>query len=268
MAPYDPLNFNFWSRQSPENRVRIDCLMPNGLCITREVQADTVLKDFKSDLWNEAGRLPLFHLLKDSKFYVLSCIDRYGGIEELIDEDRSIYDVQPFKPYFKIVEKQGDDVEKLVNSKISMLIGKSVTEFESLERDEEIRAFRRKFRMLCHQLYTSRRRASWEERAEYAYPPQFGESHECPKYLLPKMKSDFIVNVSVAKGLNHSFQIPYDYTVKELIEVSLEKKCVTLQLRQRESPDDYVLKIAGKYSFLFGRMVEDLEPKLLHYKVC
>ena len=143
MAPYDPLNFNFWSRETRESTVAIDCLMPNGLCITRRVQADTLLRDFKADLWMEAGRLPLYHLLNDSRFYVLSCVDKNGGVEELVDENRSIFDVQPFKPYFKIVEKQGDEAEKLVNSKISMLIGKSITEFESMEKDDEVRAFRR-----------------------------------------------------------------------------------------------------------------------------
>ena len=76
----------------------------------------------------------------------------------------------------------------------------------------------------------------------YAYPPQFADAIECPEYLKPKMKSDFIVNVHVAKSIDHTFHIPYEYTVRELIQISLDKKHATLQLGNRESPFDYVLK--------------------------
>ena len=267
MAPYDPLNFSFWSNHTRESAVTIDSLMPNGLCIQRMVQADTAIRDFKSDLWNEASKLPLFHLLKESKHYVLSCVNNKGGLEELVDENRTIFDVQPFKPYFKVVKKQGDETEKLVNSKINMLIGKSLTEFDGMMKNDEIRDFRKKYRSVCEQVYNLRRRANWEERAMYAYPPQFADTLDFPDYLKSKMTSNLIVNVSIAEGITHTFTLPFDCSVEQLLLEALEKKKVILQLREREDPSDFMLKIAGKTSFVFGRCIDDEEPILLHFKV-
>ena len=267
MAPFDPRNFNFWNKQTRESAVNINCLMPNGLCIQRRVPADTLLRQFKFDLWEEAGRLPLCHLLKDSQCYVLSCVDKYGGIEELVDENRSIYDVQPFKPYFKVVEKQGDEAEKLINSKISILIGQSTAEFESMEKDDEVRAFRNKYRTVSERICSDRRRASWDMRAMYAYPPQFADSVEHPKYLIQHFKSELTVKVYIAKAISYDFKVSYECSVKELIQICLNKKRATMPKSQIENPDDYVLKIAGRGSFLFGEIEEGMEPNLLSFKV-
>ena len=103
MPPYDACNFDFWSSQTRESAVAIDCLLPNGVCLTLKVQADTSIKEFKAKLWAEAAKLPLFYLLKAAGNYVLSCVDIKGGMEELVDENRTIFDVQPFKPYFKVI---------------------------------------------------------------------------------------------------------------------------------------------------------------------
>ena len=267
MPPYDPLNFNFWNTQTRESAVKINCLMPNGLCIERRVSADTPLRTFKSDLWEEAKRLPLCQSLKDSQYYVLSCVDRYGGIEELVDENRSIYDVQPFKPYFKVVEKQGDETEKLFNSKISMLIGKSIADFETMEKDDEVRTFRKKYRTECQTICAGRRRANWDMRAMYAYPPQFADSVECPKYLESKLRAELIVKVYIAISMGYDFRISHNCSVKELIQISLNKKRATMPLNHVENPDDYVFKIAGRNSFLFAQIEDGIEPKLLHFQV-
>jgi len=266
MAPFDLINFNYWYNQTRESIVSIHCLMPNGLCIQRQVPADTLLRDFKAELWREACSLPLFHLLRDAKYYVLSCVNKHGSIEELVDENRSIFDVQPFKPYFKVVEKHGDEAEKLINSKISMLIGKSIAEFDVMEKDDEVRAFRKKYRYVCQQICTERRRANWKLRAMYAYPPQFSETVEHPKYLEQHFKSELIVTVHVAKSILYDFKMPYNYSVDELIQDALARKHATMSMNQVENPDDYVLKIAGRNSFLFGQIEEGIEPKLLHFK--
>ena len=270
MPPYDALNFDSWCGKTRDSAVpvAIDCLMPNGLCITLKVQSDTTLAECKAQLWKEAKKSPLYHLLKEAKFYVFSCVDRKGSLEELVDEKRTVFDVQPFKPYFKVVEKQGDEAEKLVNSKISMLIGKSLTEFDNMDKIEEVHDFRRKYKSVCESVSTSRRRAVWDDRAMYAYPPQFADSMDFPEYLRPKMNSsEFIVYVTVAKSITHTFHIPYEYKVSELVQVALEKKASTLALREPERADEFILKIAGKTSFLFGWRGENEEPRLLHFKV-
>ncbi len=269
MAPYDACRFNFWENQKRESAVKVtmECFLPNGLCVPLMVQADITIEEFKSRLWTEAKKLPLSHLLKDKRFYVLSCVDRKGGIEELIDEKRTIFDVKPFKPYFKIAEKKGDEAEKLLNSKISMLIGKSLTEFDNM-KIEEVVDFRRKYRTVCEHYATQRRRASWGVRALYSYPPQFAPTIDIPDYVQKKMNEEFIVNVAVAKSINHTFHIPFDYTTTELVCLALKKKASTLQLKNIENADDFVLKRVGRSNFLFGSMMEGEEdPKLLSYKV-
>ncbi len=266
---YDSSHFNFWGGQTRASSISIECLLPNGLSVPVQVQADISLEEFKTKLWKKAQKLPLFHFLKDKKFYVFSCVDRKGGIEELIDETRSIYDVQPFKPYFKVAEKKGDAAQKLLNSKISMLIGKSLTEFDNMDKIEEVHDFRRKYQTFCEHVATQRRRATWGVRAVYSYPPQFAPSLLIPDYLQSKIQSsEFIVNVAVAKAITHTFHIPFEFTVTELVTLALKKKASTLQLKVVENSDDFVLKTVGRRNFLFGSIsIDEEDPKLMSYKV-
>ena len=159
-------------------------------------------------------------------------------------------------------------MEKLLKSKINMLIGKSLTEFDNMDKVEEIYDFRRMYRKVCEHVATQRRRASWGVRAVYSYPPQLANT-EIPEYVRSRINSEFIVNIAVARSITHTFHIPYDCTTEELISIALKKKASTLQLRDVESPNDFVLKIIGKRSFLFGAInQQDEAPKLLSFKVC
>ncbi len=243
--------------------ITIECLLPSGLSVPMRVQADISIEELKTQLWTQARKLPLSHLLKDQQFYVLSCVGKKGGIEELIDESRTVFDVQPFKPYFKIVERKGDAAKKLLNSKISMLIGKSIAEFDSMDKIDEVHDFRRKYRTFCENVATERRRASWGVRAMYSYPPQYAPNLQIPEYLRPKISSEFKVIVSVAKAITYTFHIGYDFIVTELVTLALKKKASTLQLKEVEKTDDFILKRVGKTSFLFG----DNNIKLISFKV-
>eukprot|EP00794_Sanderia_malayensis_P015189 gene15189-16756_t len=267
MPPYDPCRFNFLKNQKPGSSITMECFLPNGLCIPMQVQADTTIGEFKALLWIEAKKLPLFDRLKDQRFYVLSCVDSKGGIEALFDENRTILDVQPFKPYFKISEKKGDESEKLLNSKISMLIGKSLTEFDNMDKIEEVADFRRQYRIVCEQYATQRRRASWGVRAMYSYPPQFAPTNDIPDYIRVKISKEFIINVAVVKSITYTFHIPVDCTTTQLVLLALRKKAFTLKLPTVENHDDFVLKRVGRSNYLFGSMVEGEEdPKLIAYK--
>ena len=44
--------------------------------------------------------------------------------QELEDEQRRLCDIQPFLPVLRLVAREGDRVKKLINSQISLLIGK------------------------------------------------------------------------------------------------------------------------------------------------
>uniref|UniRef100_A0A8D2HGC1 PI3K-ABD domain-containing protein n=1 Tax=Urocitellus parryii TaxID=9999 RepID=A0A8D2HGC1_UROPR len=75
-------------------------------------------------LWHEAQNEPLFHMLSDPKAYVFTCVNQTAEQQELEDEQQRLCDVQPFLPMLRLVTHEGDCMDKLINSQISILIGK------------------------------------------------------------------------------------------------------------------------------------------------
>ena len=60
----------------------------------------------------------------DPEAYVFTCVNQTAEQQELEDEQRRLCDIQPFLPVLRLVAREGDRVKKLVNSQISLLIGK------------------------------------------------------------------------------------------------------------------------------------------------
>lgn len=75
-------------------------------------------------LWHRAQYEPLFHMLSDPEAYVFTCVNQTAEQQELEDEQRRLCDIQPFLPVLRLVAREGDRVKKLINSQISLLIGK------------------------------------------------------------------------------------------------------------------------------------------------
>lgn len=75
-------------------------------------------------LWKQAQYEPLFHMLSDPDAYVFTCINQTAEQQELEDEQRRLCDIQPFLPVLRLVAREGDRAKKLINSQISLLIGK------------------------------------------------------------------------------------------------------------------------------------------------
>lgn len=63
-------------------------------------------------------------MLSDPEAYVFTCINQTAEQQELEDEQRRLCDIQPFLPVLRLVAREGDRVKKLINSQISLLIGK------------------------------------------------------------------------------------------------------------------------------------------------
>lgn len=75
-------------------------------------------------VWKHAQYEPLYHMLSDPEAYVFTCINQTAEQQELEDEQRRLCDIQPFLPVLRLVAREGDRVKKLINSQISLLIGK------------------------------------------------------------------------------------------------------------------------------------------------
>ena len=77
------------------------------------------------DLWKLAETYPLYGSLLDLNYYIFQCINQSAEQEELLDGNRKLCDVKPFWPMLRVIRKASDVEEKVLNSKIGLLIGKS-----------------------------------------------------------------------------------------------------------------------------------------------
>lgn len=77
-------------------------------------------------VWMNARNEPLFSALSDPDAYVFTCINMTAEREELEDEQRRMSDVRLFLPILRLVAREGDRVEKLITTQISLLIGKGL----------------------------------------------------------------------------------------------------------------------------------------------
>ena len=251
---------NFWDNYEPGSLVNVDCFLPTGVVIQLQVRIDAPLGEIKYRLWREARNYPLFKFLNDSATYVFVCVNQKGKQEELLDESRQLIDVRPFRPLLKLIHKKGDNEEKLFNSHIGNLIGKSLHEFHQMH-NTEVDDFRRKYRQFAEKIACERRQLDWMGRAMYAYPPEI-ETTEPPSHIKNMAINVAVKDNQVSIENKHTFDVPAAAFPEELIVLALEKRGAIMGVLDMDKPGDYVLKIVGQESFLLGNY------SLLQYTVC
>ena len=243
---------NFWDNREPGSLVNVDCFLPTGVVIQLQVRIDAPLGEIKNRLWREACNYPLFKFLKDSATYVFVCVNQKGKQEELLDESRQLIDVRPFRPLLKLIHKKGDNEEKLFNSHIGNLIGKSLHEFDQMQ-NTEVDDFRRKYGQFAEKIAGERRQLDWMGRAMYAYPPEI-ETTEPPSHIENNLMENrrFLVNVRASLKDMHTFNVPADAFPEELLVLVLRKRSAIMGDLDLENQADCVLKIVGQESYLLG----------------
>ena len=248
---------NFWDNYEPGSLVNVDCFLPTGVVIQLQVPTDAPLGEIKNRLWREASSYPLFNLLKDAAAYVFVCVNQKGKQEELLDESRQLIDVRPFRPLLKLIHKKGDNEEKLFNSHVGNLIGKSLHEFDQMQNNE-VDDFRRKYRQFAEKIASERRQLDWIGRAMYAYPPEI-ETTEPPSHIENNLMENrrFLVNVAIKNNRAsvkdmHVFNVPADAFPEELLTLVLKRRSVVMGDLDLENQSDWVLKIVGQESYLLG----------------
>lgn len=75
-------------------------------------------------LWKQAQTFPLFPSLGEMESHMFECVNQAAVHEELEDETRRLCDVRPFLPVLKLVMRNCGRAERLLDSKIGVLIGK------------------------------------------------------------------------------------------------------------------------------------------------
>ncbi|XP_036387952.1 phosphatidylinositol 4,5-bisphosphate 3-kinase catalytic subunit delta isoform [Megalops cyprinoides] len=235
-----------WEEEGQQ--VELDFLLPTGIYLHFPVSRNDTIGAIKKTVWRNAKSEPLFSLLGDPDAYVFTCINETAEQEELEDEQRRLSDVRPFLAFLRLVAREGDRVEKLINSQISLLIGKGLHEFDSL-KNHEVDEFRTKMRTFCEERALDRQKLLWQKWMEYSFPCDL---EPCARPARGARK--IIVNVKF-EASDESFMLqlePQEQPVA-LMRSALKKKATVFRPTKLEKPEDYTLQVNGRWEFIYGR---------------
>ncbi|XP_045426555.1 phosphatidylinositol 4,5-bisphosphate 3-kinase catalytic subunit delta isoform isoform X6 [Pipistrellus kuhlii] len=251
MPPGVDCPMEFWANEENQS-VAVDFLLPTGVYLNFPVSRNASLSTIKKVLWHRAQYEPLFHMLSDPEAYVFTCVNQTAEQQELEDEQRRLCDIQPFLPVLRLVAREGDRVKKLINSQISLLIGKGLHEFDSL-RDPEVNDFRAKMRQLCEEAAARRQQLGWEAWLQYSFPLQLEPAARAWGPGLRAPGRALLVNVKF-EGSEESFtfQVSTKDLPLALMACALRKKATVFRQPLVEQPEDYTLQVNGKQEFLYG----------------
>uniref|UniRef100_A0A8C2DJS4 phosphatidylinositol-4,5-bisphosphate 3-kinase n=1 Tax=Cyprinus carpio TaxID=7962 RepID=A0A8C2DJS4_CYPCA len=242
-----------WEREDRQ-QITMEFLLPTGIYLNFPVACSDTISTIKKMVWKNARNEPLFSALSDPDAYVFTCINMTAEREELEDEQRRLCDVRLFLPILRLVAREGDRVEKLITTQISLLIGKGLChhEFES-QKNHEVNEFRTKMRIFCEEHAQVRQMLPWEPWMEFNFPcdlepccvvAQSGKSRSVKKIL---------VNVKF-EGSEETFvlqQDPQDLPML-LKRNALRKKSTVFRAAKQEKPEDYTLQVNGRWEFIYG----------------
>ncbi|XP_062889212.1 phosphatidylinositol 4,5-bisphosphate 3-kinase catalytic subunit delta isoform [Mobula hypostoma] len=245
---------DFWTEdENPD--VEVEFLLPTGIYLNFCVPRSSTIKFIKKLLWQQAQHQPLFHTLNEPDAYVFTCINHTAEQEELEDERRRLCDVRPFLPILKLVAREGDRAEKLINSQISLLIGKGLHEFDSVP-DSEVNEFRGSMRQFCEEKAGERQRRSWQEWMEYNFPRDLEPIPEVVNNgcALKQNTRNIVINIKFQSNEeSFSFQISSQSPPALLMKLAMKKKATVFRHKAFEDPEDYTLQVNGTEEYIYGK---------------
>uniref|UniRef100_A0AAY4DAB5 phosphatidylinositol-4,5-bisphosphate 3-kinase n=1 Tax=Denticeps clupeoides TaxID=299321 RepID=A0AAY4DAB5_9TELE len=232
---------DLWAELGEVEHVSVDFLLPTGLYIQMEVPREATIQHIKQLLWKEAAGYPLFTLLGAMEGHMFECVNQTAVHEELEDETRRLCDVRPFLPVLRVVTRSGGHNERLLDSKIGVLIGKGLHELDSLQ-DQEIKDFRTKMQQISKEKIQRIQVMSWEEWLRTHFSPQ-----------LEVGQVDGMIEKLCEDGIKVTMH--YDQsqvcTVRTLLELALRKWANTHGHNNSSCLSDYILRISSKLEILY-----------------
>ncbi|KAG9494429.1 hypothetical protein GDO78_001995 [Eleutherodactylus coqui] len=232
-------------------KVSVDILLPTGIYVQMKVPRDASISQIKQLVWKDAQSYPLFHLLLEIDSYMFQCVNQTAVHEELEDESRRLCDVRPFLPVLKLVTRSCNPAEKL-DSKIGVLIGKGLHEFDALQ-DNEVKEFRSKMRKISEDKIQSMLGLTWMEWLKCTFPPELEPSIQ--DSVQEKLSGRNLVVAIHFENCQDvfSFQVTPNIIPVKLIELAIRKR-LTIHGREDDDvdPEDYVLQVSGRLEYVFG----------------
>ncbi|XP_065176663.1 phosphatidylinositol 4,5-bisphosphate 3-kinase catalytic subunit alpha isoform-like [Sycon ciliatum] len=222
--------------------IDVDCLLPTGVLIPLRCRPDNTLETIKARLWREAevkSQYPLFHQLKESSKYVFVGINKNAETEELVEEKKRFCDCELFHPLLKVVERIGDQEEKLLNAEIGTLIGKRLHEFDELGL--EVQDFRYEIQQHCVGVVESRNQTA-ESLLRWSYPPDLELTPDVPPSLKKKLHNgeQILLDLKNPKGQVASMTVKISWTAMQFLKSIIPAD---------ENPGDCVLKVCGHVEY-------------------
>ncbi|MBN3312706.1 PK3CA kinase, partial [Atractosteus spatula] len=263
--PPRPSSGELWGLHLMPPRILVDCCLPNGMLVNLECLREATLLSIKQQLFTEARKYPLYHLLQEESCYIFVGVTQEAEREEFYDETRRLCDLRLFHPILKVIEPVGNREEKILNREIGFAIGMPICEFE-LVKDPEVQDFRRSILSVCREAMEEREGGGAHTQALYVYPPNVESSPELPQHIYCKLdKGRLIVTIWVIVSPSndkqkYTLKTPHDSLPEQLIAEAIRKKTRSMHLSPeqlrlcvQEYQGQYILKVCGCDEYLLEK---------------
>uniref|UniRef100_A0A667Z5W5 phosphatidylinositol-4,5-bisphosphate 3-kinase n=1 Tax=Myripristis murdjan TaxID=586833 RepID=A0A667Z5W5_9TELE len=263
--PPRPSSGELWGMHLMPPSILVDCLLPNGMILTLECLREATLITVKHELFKEARKYPLHHLLQEETSYIFVSVTQEAEREEFYDETRRLCDLRLFQAFLKVIEPVGNREEKILNREIGFAIGMPICEFD-LVKDPEVQDFRRNILNVCKEAVDLRDTNGPHSRALYVYPPNVESSAELPKHIFNKLdKGQIIVVIWVIVSPSndkqkYTLKINHDWVPEQVIAEAIRKKTRSMLLSHeqlkmcvQEYQGKYILKVCGCDEYLLEK---------------
>ncbi|XP_051963061.1 phosphatidylinositol 4,5-bisphosphate 3-kinase catalytic subunit beta isoform-like [Xyrauchen texanus] len=252
MPPAKTDQLDLWAESGldGDDQVMVDFLLPTGVYIQMEVPRESTIQHIKLLLWKEAQTYPLFSLLGEMESHMFECVNQAAVHEELEDETRRLCDVRPFLPVLKLITRNCGRAERLLDSKIGVLIGKGLHELDALQ-EQEVKDFRSKMKRISEEKMQRMQMMSWGEWLRSFYAPQVEAGSL--ENLIDKHEGGIKITMHYDQSQDTaSLKVSLHCTVTELMDQALKKWQTTHSPEEDIGPrSDYVLRVSGILEFLF-----------------
>uniref|UniRef100_A0A8C6NS94 phosphatidylinositol-4,5-bisphosphate 3-kinase n=1 Tax=Nothobranchius furzeri TaxID=105023 RepID=A0A8C6NS94_NOTFU len=263
--PPRPSSGELWGMHLMPPSILVDCLLPHGMILTLECLREATLVTVKHELFKEARKYPLYHLLQEESSYIFVSVTQEAEREEFYDETRRLCDLRLFKAFLKVIEPVGNREEKILNREIGFAIGMPICEFD-LVKDPEVQDFRRNILNVCKEAVDLRDSNGPHSSALYVYPPNVESSAELPRHIFNKLdKGQIIVVIWVIVSPSndkqkYTLKINHDCVPEQVIAEAIRKKTRSMLLTQeqlkmcvQEYQGKYILKVCGCDEYLMEK---------------